>query len=192
MIQKVRFVCCPIRLSCFNSRREQMEQSGAHDNEKIGSGCCCAWKLPLRNRRLRRSNTFEHSWAVRPENQQMDCRCSDVDETKTSWLCGFQQLHLCSWRTWWLHGVVVSWEIQVRKPFVTVMNETKLPALTFSPNTNSWAPIVAMTSRRSGVSWNTHGRLIESILILKFTPGWASCCKRSALCCGRLRWHCLP
>lgn len=88
--------------------REQMEQSGSNDNKAPGCRRGCFGWIPLRDRRLGRTNAVEHRRALRSAQQQVDGRCSDVDEEETSRLCCLQQLYLCRRRTRRLHGIVIS------------------------------------------------------------------------------------
>lgn len=59
----------------------------------------------------------------------------------------------------------------------------------YNPHTNTWSPIVAMTSRRSGVSNNYTIRLGACFIIVYFfwQTGWIGRCERAIVCRWRLR-----
>lgn len=60
----------------------------------------------------------------------------------------------------------------------------------YNPHTNTWSPIVAMTSRRSGVSWWKKKKkiIVFTIFALIFPAGWASCGQWSIIRGRRFRW----
>lgn len=132
------------------SFRKQVEQSCANDHSTSWRRSCSTRRIFVRNRWVGWPDSLEHCWTLRSKKQQMDCGGSHVDSTKASWLRCVQQLYLrCRW-TRRLHGTLKCRAIQVRI-LLNFRWYQKSRQIIFSPVTNSWSPIVAMTSRRSGV-----------------------------------------